>query len=61
MGALTILTATPVIDSSLVEELIELCKDCMGLFTEFPLNVFLLTGLVGIGFGIFRMAKKSSR
>ena len=53
--------ASSVIDSALVTELINLCKTCMGLFTEFPLNVFLLAGLCGVGFGIFRMAKGASR
>lgn len=50
-----------VIDTALIGELLNLCKQCMGLFTEFPLNVFLIASLVGIGFGIFRMAKKSAR
>lgn len=49
------------IDSSMITELINLCKQCMGLFTEFPLNVFLVGGLVGIGFGIFRKAKGAAR
>lgn len=52
---------TTVINSALVGELLDLCKQTMGLFTEFPLNVFLITGLVGIGFGIFRKAKRSAR
>lgn len=50
-----------VIDSALITELLNLCKQVMGLFTEFPLNVFLIAGLVGIGFGIFRNAKRSAR
>lgn len=50
-----------VIDSALITELLDLCKQVMGLFAEFPLNVFLITGLVGIGFGIFRKAKRSAR
>lgn len=54
-------TTTTVIDSGLVTELIDLCKTCMGLFTEFPLNVFLIAGLVGIGFGIFKMAKRAAK
>lgn len=49
------------IDSSMITELINLCKQCMGLFTEFPLNVFLVGGLVSIGFGIFRNAKGAAR
>lgn len=52
---------TTVINSTLVGELLDLCKQVMGLFSEFPLNVFLITGLVGIGFGIFRKAKRSAR
>lgn len=50
-----------VIDSGLVGEIISLCKTCMGLFTEFPLNVILIAGLCGVGFGIFRMAKRAVR
>lgn len=41
--------------------LIDLCKQCMGLFTEFPLNLFLVGGLVGIGFGIFSTAKHAAK
>lgn len=51
--------ATGVLDMDLVTELINLCKTCMGLFTEFPMNVLLLASLVGIGFSIFRNAKRS--
>ena len=50
-----------VIDSALVAEIINLCKTCMGLFTEFPLNVILIAGLCGVGFGIFRGAKHAVR
>lgn len=49
------------IDSSAITELLNLAKQCMGLFTEFPLNIFLIGGLVGIGFGIFRLAKRAAR
>lgn len=49
------------IDSSVITELLNLCKQCMGLFTEFPLNIFLIGGLVGIGFGIFTTAKNAAR
>lgn len=51
--------ATAVLDMNIVTELINLCKTCMGLFTEFPMNVLLIASLVGIGFGIFRNAKHS--
>ncbi|MBD5451286.1 MAG: hypothetical protein HDR25_01465 [Lachnospiraceae bacterium] len=49
------------IDTSSISELLNLCKQCMGLFTEFPLNIFLIGGLVGIGFGIFKAAKRAAR
>ena len=51
--------ATGLIDQEVVTELINLCKTCMGLFTEFPMNVLLIASLVGIGFSIFRNAKGS--
>lgn len=50
---------TTLIDTAIVGELIDLTKTCMGLFTEFPMNVLLIASLVGIGFGIFRNAKGS--
>ncbi len=40
--------------------LIDLVKTAMGLFTEFPLNIILVSSLVGVAFGIFRKAKKAS-
>lgn len=52
-------TATTTIDQSVVTDLINLCKTCMGLFTEYPMNVLLVASLVGIGFAIFRNAKSS--
>lgn len=49
------------IDSGIIEELLNLCKQVMTLFSEFPLNIFLVSSLVGIGFGIFKAAKKAAR
>ena len=48
------------IDTSIVTELINLCKSCMGLFAEFPLNVLLIAGLVGVGFTIFSQARSAA-
>lgn len=59
MGVLA--TGSTSIDTAVIGELIALCKQCMGLFTEFPLNIFLVGGLVGIGFSIFRKAKGAAR
>ena len=49
------------LDISLVSSLIDLCKQCMGLFSSFPLNLFLVGGLVTLGFGIFSAAKHAAR
>lgn len=54
-------TGATVIDTAIIEELLNLCKQVMTLFTEFPLNVFLIASLVGIGFGIFKAAKRAAR
>ena len=54
-------SSTATIDSSVITELLDLCKQCMGLFTQFPLNIFLVAGLVSIGFGIFVTAKSAAR
>ena len=39
---------------------IDLVKQCMGIFSEFPMNILLVAGRVGVGFGIFRKAKRSA-
>lgn len=53
--------AEAVIDVSLVNELINLVKSVCGLFTIFPLNVFLIASLVFVGFRIFRSAKGAAK
>lgn len=53
--------AETVIDVSLVNELISLVKSVCGLFTIFPLNVFLIASLVFVGFRIFRSAKGAAK
>lgn len=53
--------ATTNIDTALVSELINLVKTTMGLFSQFPLNVYLIGGLTFLGFGIFRSAKHAVR
>ena len=52
---------TTAIDMNIVSMLIELVKELLTLFTVFPLNIFLVAGLVGIGFGIFKRAKSASK
>lgn len=53
--------STAAIDTGSVTEVINLAKQCMGLFTEFPLNVFLIGGLCGLGFAIFKKAKHAAK
>lgn len=53
--------STTTIDTGAVSEVINLAKLCMGLFTEFPLNIFLIGGLCGLGFALFRKAKKAAK
>ena len=47
------------IDTSIVNELIQLVKSVMGLFSEFPLNVILIAGLCFIAFGLFGAARRA--
>ncbi len=49
------------IDTSLVNELIALVKSVMGLFSEFPLNIILISSLCFIAFGLFARAKHAAR
>lgn len=54
-------TGAGTIDTAVIQDLLDLCKQVMTLFTEFPLNVFLIASFVGIGFGIFKAAKRAAR
>lgn len=54
-------TGTTTLDITLVETLLDLCEAVMQLFTLFPLNLFLIAGLVFVAFKIFRSAKKSAK
>ncbi|MDF2700566.1 MAG: hypothetical protein K0Q49_2125 [Haloplasmataceae bacterium] len=49
------------LDTSIVTTLVGVAKSCLGLVTEFPLNIFLVTGLVGVAFGIIRKVKGVAR
>ncbi|MBQ7943481.1 MAG: hypothetical protein IJ326_05395 [Lachnospiraceae bacterium] len=57
LGLLATETTASAIDMTVVNMLIELVKSLLTLFTVFPINIFLVAGLVGVGFGIFRKAK----
>lgn len=63
-GAVPVLASSgsgsTVIDSSLVGELVDLVKQVAGLFSVFPINVFLIGSLAGLGFTLFRKAKHTA-
>ena len=54
------LSATPAIDTSIVTELVNLVKNVMSLFSEFPLNVLLIASLCFVAFGLFSRAKSAA-
>lgn len=58
---LMVAAAETVINTALVTELVDLVKSVCGLFTIFPLNVFLIASLVFVGFRIFRSAKGAAK
>lgn len=52
---------TPVIDGTLISEIIGVAEDLLGLLTSFPLNVFVVASIAGIGFSFLRKAKRVAR
>ena len=59
MNALMYLTSTTTnaIDVTIVDSILEVTRTILGMFSVFPLNVFLTAGIVGIGIGIFKKLK----
>lgn len=53
--------ASTVIDTGIVNELVNLVKTVMGLFSEFPLNVLLIASLCFVAFGLFNRAKGAAQ
>lgn len=45
------------IDTGLVTSVIGVTKEALGLFSTFPLNVFLIASIIGIGIGVFKKLK----
>lgn len=54
-----ILEAT--IDTGLVGEVVGLVTEVAKVFTIFPINVFLIGSLCGLGFALFRKGKKAAK
>lgn len=48
------------LDSGLVTEIINVAKSLLGLFTEFPINIFLYGGIAGVAFGVIRKARSTT-
>ena len=59
------LTGTTQLDTSLVTEVmdivVEVITKAVGLFGLFPLNLFLILGLIGMSIGFFFKLKKGAR
>lgn len=51
----------PVISTSIVTEVIDLCKSVLGLLSEFPLNVIVIGSLASVAFRVLRGAKRVAR
>ena len=52
--------ASTSINTGIVTELVNLVKNVMGLFSEFPLNVLLIASLCFVAFGMFKRAKAAA-
>lgn len=50
--------ATPVIDESVFDVIVNGAKAVLGLFTEFPINVFLAVSIVGVAIGVVKRLKR---
>lgn len=55
-----LLSSTPTIDTGLVSELVGLVRSVMGLFSDYPLNVLLISSLCFVAFGLFGRAKSAA-
>lgn len=47
------------IDVTIVDSILEVTRTILGMFSVFPLNVFLTAGIVGIGIGVFKKLKRN--
>jgi hypothetical protein len=53
-----VLSGTPTIDESVFTVIINGAKAVLGLFTVFPINIFLASSILGIAIGVVRKIKK---
>jgi hypothetical protein len=53
-----LLTATPTIDESVFTTIVNGAKAALGLFSVFPINIFLAVSIMGIAIGVAMKLKK---
>lgn len=51
-------SGTPVIDETVFQVIVNGAKAVLGLFTEFPINVFLAVSIVGVAIGVVKRLKR---
>lgn len=54
-------SAEGTLDTGLVTSLIGVVKSVMGLFTEYPMNIYIIGSIVLVALGIFAKAKRTSK
>lgn len=50
-------SATPTVDESVFDIIVNGAKAVLGLFTEFPINVFLAVSIIGVAIGVIKRIK----
>lgn len=64
MSLLTVIAdaaTNPSLDTGLVDQLMGVVKSVMGLFTAFPLNIFIIAAIVGIAFRVVKQGKSAAK
>ena len=56
-----LLTSTSGFDITIVDHLLECARTILGMFNVYPLNYYLVAGIVVIVIGIFVRLKKASK
>ncbi len=55
-----LVTTTSGLDMTVIDEVVEVTKTVISLFTIFPLNIFLGASILGIGITIFSALRHSA-
>lgn len=54
-------SAEGALDTGLVTSMVGVVKSVMGLFTEYPMNIYLIGGIIVLALGIFARAKRTTK